>query len=122
MEGQQPRREMRRVKASAHVCPQCGFSINLRDLGLRGGATGLVTCPQCDWSGPVEVQIIDKDLINGTLFGDGISPNERCVQTSADPRQSVSSLDAWQTLQMKVKTGVSALGEIPSVPEKGSLV
>jgi predicted RNA-binding Zn-ribbon protein involved in translation (DUF1610 family) len=50
----------RRLKASAHVCPQCGFSVNLRDLGLRGGTTGLVTCPQCDWSGSIEIQIIEK--------------------------------------------------------------
>jgi ribosomal protein L37AE/L43A len=46
---------------SAHVCPQCGFSISLKDLGLKGGATGVVTCPKCDWSGPVEIQIVDRE-------------------------------------------------------------
>lgn len=61
MEAKQPHKDEKRLKTSAHVCPQCGFSINLRDLGLRGGATGLVTCPQCDWSGPIEIQIIDKE-------------------------------------------------------------
>jgi predicted RNA-binding Zn-ribbon protein involved in translation (DUF1610 family) len=44
-------KEKRPPKASAHVCPQCGFAIDLKNLGLREGATGLVTCPKCDWSG-----------------------------------------------------------------------
>jgi hypothetical protein len=25
------------------ACPQCGFSVDLKDIGLRGGTTGLVT-------------------------------------------------------------------------------
>lgn len=64
MEAQQPNKDENRFKASAHVCPRCGFSIKLRDLGLREGATGLVTCPQCDWSGPIEIQIIDENPDN----------------------------------------------------------
>lgn len=46
---------------SAHVCPQCQFAINLKDIGLREGATGLISCPKCDWSGPVEIQIVDRE-------------------------------------------------------------
>jgi predicted RNA-binding Zn-ribbon protein involved in translation (DUF1610 family) len=61
---QESDRDGKKLKASAHVCPQCGFSTNLRDLGLRGGTTGLVTCPQCDWSGPIEIQIIEKEPSN----------------------------------------------------------
>jgi predicted RNA-binding Zn-ribbon protein involved in translation (DUF1610 family) len=60
MAAQQPGKNERKLKASAHVCPQCGFSIDLKDLGLRGGATGLVTCPKCDWSGPVTIRIVHK--------------------------------------------------------------
>jgi predicted RNA-binding Zn-ribbon protein involved in translation (DUF1610 family) len=51
----------KKPKISAHMCPQCGFSVNLKDIGLMGGATGLVTCPNCDWSGPVEIRIVDKE-------------------------------------------------------------
>ena len=58
MATQQPGKENGKLKVSAHVCPQCGFSINLKDLGLREGATGLVTCPKCDWSGPVTIKIV----------------------------------------------------------------
>ncbi len=61
MAAQQPGKDEKKLKVSAHVCPQCGFSINLKDLGLRGGATGLVTCPKCDWSGPVTIGIVHKE-------------------------------------------------------------
>jgi len=46
---------------SVHTCPQCGFSINLKNIGLREGATGIVTCPKCEWTGPVEIQIVEKE-------------------------------------------------------------
>jgi predicted RNA-binding Zn-ribbon protein involved in translation (DUF1610 family) len=51
----------RKLKTSVHVCPQCGFAINLKELGLRGGTTGLVTCPKCDWSGPVLIGTAEKE-------------------------------------------------------------
>jgi predicted RNA-binding Zn-ribbon protein involved in translation (DUF1610 family) len=61
MEAEHPEQNEPKLRASVHACPQCGFSINLKDLGLRVGATGLVTCPKCEWSGPVEIQIVDKE-------------------------------------------------------------
>jgi predicted RNA-binding Zn-ribbon protein involved in translation (DUF1610 family) len=64
METHHADKEKRQPKASAHVCPQCGFAIALKDLGLRAGATGLVTCPECDWSGPVTIGIVPKDSTN----------------------------------------------------------
>jgi len=45
---------------SAHECPDCGHVINLRDMDLKDVATGIVTCPNCGWSGPVEIQIIER--------------------------------------------------------------
>ena len=53
--------EKRKEWNSAHVCPRCGFPIDLEEIGLRGGTTGLVTCPKCDWSGPIEIQIVAMD-------------------------------------------------------------
>jgi predicted RNA-binding Zn-ribbon protein involved in translation (DUF1610 family) len=64
MEGHQPDNTGKRPKASAHVCLQCGYSIDLKHIGLRVGATGLITCPKCGWSGPVEIQIVDKEPSN----------------------------------------------------------
>jgi ssDNA-binding Zn-finger/Zn-ribbon topoisomerase 1 len=61
MKDQGPDRHGRLPKTSAHVCPKCGFSIDLKDIGLRGGATGLVTCPKCDWSGPVTIGIVERE-------------------------------------------------------------
>lgn len=61
MEAQRSDKNNRQPKASAHVCPQCGFPIDLNDIGWRGGATGLVTCPKCEWSGPVTIGIVHKE-------------------------------------------------------------
>jgi hypothetical protein len=40
MATRQAGKDERKLKVSAHMCLQCGFSINLKDLGLREGATG----------------------------------------------------------------------------------
>jgi hypothetical protein len=45
---------------SVHVCPGCGHVINLADLDMRAIITGIVTCPGCDWSGQIEIQIVDE--------------------------------------------------------------
>jgi hypothetical protein len=42
------------------VCPECGLSIELKDIGLTEVTTGLITCPKCDWSGQIEIEIIEK--------------------------------------------------------------
>jgi predicted RNA-binding Zn-ribbon protein involved in translation (DUF1610 family) len=60
MGAQQPNKDKRQPKASAHVCPQCGFAIYLRNIGLKEGSTGLITCPKFDWSGPIQIQIVDN--------------------------------------------------------------
>jgi transcription elongation factor Elf1 len=45
---------------SVHVCPNCGRVINLAELDLIAITTGIVTCPNCDWSGQIEIQVIDQ--------------------------------------------------------------
>jgi predicted RNA-binding Zn-ribbon protein involved in translation (DUF1610 family) len=61
MNPQTPDEGKKPLKISAHLCPRCGHAIDLEDLGLRGGTTGLVTCPKCDWSGPIDIRIINKE-------------------------------------------------------------
>ena len=61
MEAREPNKVGRQLKISAHLCKQCGFSIDLKDLGLREGATGLVTCPKCGWSGQVTIRIVPRN-------------------------------------------------------------
>ena len=50
----------RRHWESVHVCRNCGHIINLAELDLRAITTGIVTCPGCDWSGQIEIQVIDQ--------------------------------------------------------------
>lgn len=45
---------------SVHVCPSCGYVINLADLDLRAITTGIVACLSCDWSGQIEIQIVHQ--------------------------------------------------------------
>jgi hypothetical protein len=45
---------------SVHVCPNCVHVINLAELDLRAITTGIVTCPSCDWSGQIDIKIIDR--------------------------------------------------------------
>jgi predicted RNA-binding Zn-ribbon protein involved in translation (DUF1610 family) len=63
MATQQQDNNRKQPKTSAHVCPRCGFSIDLKDLGFRSSATGLVTCPKCEWSGPVTIGIVPKEPV-----------------------------------------------------------
>lgn len=45
---------------SAHVCPNCGHVINLAELDMQALTTGIVACPSCDWSGQIEIQVVDQ--------------------------------------------------------------
>ena len=45
---------------SVHVCPNCGQVINLSELDMKAITTGIVTCPNCDWSGQIEIQVVDQ--------------------------------------------------------------
>ncbi len=42
---------------SVHKCPKCGYMVNLDETDLRVIATGMISCPNCDWSGPVRIKI-----------------------------------------------------------------
>jgi len=63
MATQQQENNRKQPKVSAHVCPRCGSSIDLKDLGFRSSSTGLVTCPKCGSSGPVTIGIVPKEPV-----------------------------------------------------------
>lgn len=46
---------------SVHVCPKCGYALNLAAIDLGAITTGIVDCPNCDWSGAIEIQIVESD-------------------------------------------------------------
>ena len=45
---------------SVHVCANCGHVINLAELDLRAITIGIVSCPSCNWSGQIEIQVVDQ--------------------------------------------------------------
>jgi len=47
---------------SVHVCPKCDYVLNLAEIDLNTITTGIVSCPNCDWSGPIEIRVLDSDL------------------------------------------------------------
>jgi hypothetical protein len=58
--GDAPTREYGQSWESVHVCPNCGFIINLAELDLQAVTTGIVTCPSCAWSGQIEIQVVNQ--------------------------------------------------------------
>jgi transcription elongation factor Elf1 len=45
---------------AVHKCPRCFSALKLADIDLKAVTTGIVACPNCDWSGPIEIQIIER--------------------------------------------------------------
>jgi Sigma-70 region 2 len=48
---------------SAHVCPSCEYVIPLADLDMGAVTTGIVSCPRCDWSGRIEIRVVNANRI-----------------------------------------------------------
>jgi len=46
---------------SVHRCPKCGHLINLDTIDLPEIATGIVTCPKCEWSGAISIEIAEAE-------------------------------------------------------------
>jgi hypothetical protein len=44
---------------SVHVCPNCDLAIDLAELDMTAVTTGILTCPRCDWSGRIEITVVD---------------------------------------------------------------
>jgi ribosomal protein L37AE/L43A len=47
----------------AHQCQACGHATRIDDIDAKVIATGIVTCPKCEASGPVNVKIVDAQTI-----------------------------------------------------------
>lgn len=44
---------------SVHICPNCCHTINLAEMDLRAITTGVVSGPRCEWSGAIEIKIVN---------------------------------------------------------------
>ena len=45
-----------------HRCPQCEHIIKADEIPHSAIATGVITCPKCDSSGPINVQIVPENF------------------------------------------------------------
>jgi len=43
-----------------HVCPKCDLVLGPEEIELCSIVTGILTCPKCGWSGPINLQIVEK--------------------------------------------------------------
>jgi hypothetical protein len=67
---------------SVHKCPQCGHILKLEDIDLKAATTGIVACPDCDLSGPIKIQVLEREnpCLRGSLVaGDWRMLRPRCA-------------------------------------------
>jgi hypothetical protein len=43
-----------------HLCPKCGHALHPDQIELGSIVLGVITCPKCEWSGPINLQIVEK--------------------------------------------------------------
>jgi transcription elongation factor Elf1 len=44
-----------------HICRSCGHRQHREDVDNRAVASGIIECPICGMSGPLDVQIVNSD-------------------------------------------------------------
>jgi predicted RNA-binding Zn-ribbon protein involved in translation (DUF1610 family) len=50
--------ERNRKWEHVHQCPQCAHIVKAEDIPRPAIISGVMTCPNCEWSGPINVQIV----------------------------------------------------------------
>jgi hypothetical protein len=48
---------------SVHICPKCGHAMKLAEIDFNAITTGVLLCPRCDWSGRIQIQVVDANSI-----------------------------------------------------------
>jgi len=43
-----------------HRCVKCGHTLNPDQIELGSIMLGVITCPGCEWSGPINLQIVER--------------------------------------------------------------
>ena len=46
-----------------HQCGACGHAVRIDEIDLKIITAGVITCPKCESSGPINVQIMDERTI-----------------------------------------------------------
>ena len=50
---------------SVHRCRGCGHLTNLEEIDLRGISTGIISCPKCNKSDIVRIEIVEVEMQPG---------------------------------------------------------
>lgn len=45
-----------------HQCLQCDHIVKAKDISSSAIMSGVMTCPNCEWSGPINVQIVKESF------------------------------------------------------------
>jgi transcription elongation factor Elf1 len=64
MNPQTPAPSTRAEWESVHKCPKCGYELNLASVDLDETTTGIATCPRCEWSSQIDIQIVPRQDSN----------------------------------------------------------
>lgn len=59
MSAQTPDPSEKKHWESVHICPKCEHILNLAEIDLKTITTGIVSCPNCEWTGPIEIRVMD---------------------------------------------------------------
>jgi hypothetical protein len=54
---------MRAELEHSHQCKKCGYIMRGSEIDLKVISTGIITCPRCESSGPINIQILDRQDI-----------------------------------------------------------
>lgn len=54
----------RKPMAYAHRCPSCGTAVAGRDIDTKTVATGIITCPHCQASGRMYLQVLASEELS----------------------------------------------------------
>lgn len=61
MRGRTPSASKGKLWESVHMCPQCRLAIRLDGIDLKAVTTGIIVCPRCERSGPIEIEIVERE-------------------------------------------------------------
>ena len=50
---------MRAELEHTHQCKKCGHIVRGSQIDLKAISTGIITCPRCESSGPINIQILN---------------------------------------------------------------
>ena len=43
-----------------HLCLKCGHTLDPDQIELGAIILGVITCPKCEWSGPINLRIVER--------------------------------------------------------------